>query len=100
MLKLKLLINRGLFFQMGPAPDSHQTVGRDGVELEASGGQSCRGDHAARRRRRRAEFIPVFLSDVPALFETRRIPLDVALVQLSPPDRHGACTLGTSVDAT
>lgn len=47
----------------------------------------------------RAEMMPVFLSDIPALFETRRIPLDVALVQLSPPDAHGNCTLGTSVDA-
>ena len=46
----------------------------------------------------RAEFIPVFLSDIPALFTTGRIPLDVALVQLSPPDQHGNCTLGTSVD--
>jgi acyl-CoA hydrolase len=47
----------------------------------------------------RADFVPVFLSQIPALFRTRRIPLDVALVQLSPPDRHGLCTLGTSVDA-
>lgn len=47
----------------------------------------------------RADFIPVFLSDIPALFATRRIPLDVALLQLSPPDKHGNCTLGTSVDA-
>jgi len=47
----------------------------------------------------RAEMIPVFLSDIPPLFETRRIALDVALVQLSPPDAHGNCTLGTSVDA-
>lgn len=47
----------------------------------------------------RADFIPAFLSDIPALFRSRRIPLDVALVQLSPPDRHGNCTLGTSVDA-
>jgi acyl-CoA hydrolase len=46
-----------------------------------------------------ADFIPIFLSDIPALFETRQIPLDVALLQLSPPDRHGYCTLGTSVDA-
>jgi 4-hydroxybutyrate CoA-transferase len=45
-----------------------------------------------------AEFIPVFLSDIPRLFSTRRIALDVALVQLSPPDKHGNCTLGTSVD--
>lgn len=47
----------------------------------------------------RAEFVPVFLSDIPALFESRRIPLNVALLQLSPPDEHGNCTLGTSVDA-
>jgi acyl-CoA hydrolase len=46
----------------------------------------------------RADFIPVFLSDIPRLFKTRRIPLDVAVVQLSPPDRHGLCTLGPSVD--
>lgn len=46
----------------------------------------------------RADFMPVFLSEIPALFLRRRIPLDVALVQLSPPDRHGLCTLGTSVD--
>jgi acyl-CoA hydrolase len=46
-----------------------------------------------------ADFIPVFLSDIPSLFQTGRIPLDVALLQLSPPDRHGFCSLGTSVDA-
>jgi 4-hydroxybutyrate CoA-transferase len=46
-----------------------------------------------------ADFTPVFLSDVPALFTSRRIPLDAALLQLSPPDRHGYCTLGTSADA-
>ncbi len=46
-----------------------------------------------------AEFVPVFLSDIPHLFRARRIPLDVAIVQLSPPDEHGVCTLGTSVDA-
>jgi 4-hydroxybutyrate CoA-transferase len=46
----------------------------------------------------RADFMPVFLSEIPGLFQSGRIPLDVALVQLSPPDRHGDCTLGTSVD--
>ncbi len=46
----------------------------------------------------RADFMPIFLSDIPGLFSTRRIPLDVAIVQLSPPDAHGFCTLGTSVD--
>ncbi|MET0344586.1 MAG: acetyl-CoA hydrolase/transferase C-terminal domain-containing protein [Polyangiales bacterium] len=47
----------------------------------------------------RAYFVPVFLSDIPALFSSRRIPLDVAMLQLSPPDAHGLCTLGTSIDA-
>lgn len=46
----------------------------------------------------RADFIPVFLSDVPRLFLTKRIPLDVAVLHLSPPDKHGYCTLGSSVD--
>jgi 4-hydroxybutyrate CoA-transferase len=47
----------------------------------------------------RADFMPIFLSDIPGLFRSGRIKLDVALLQLSPPDRHGFCTLGTSVDA-
>ena len=47
----------------------------------------------------RADFMPIFLSDIPGLFTSRRVPLDVAMVQVSPPDRHGDCTLGTSVDA-
>ena len=47
----------------------------------------------------RADFMPVFLSDIPSLFDSGLIPIDVALLQLSPPDRHGYCTLGTSVDA-
>jgi acyl-CoA hydrolase len=46
-----------------------------------------------------AEFVPIFLSDIPSLFTSGRVPLDVALLQLSPPDEHGYCTLGTSVDA-
>src|SRR5687767_9844243 len=42
-----------------------------------------------------ADFMPIFLSDIPALFLSSRIPLDVALLQLSPPDAHGYCSLGT-----
>ncbi len=48
----------------------------------------------------RADYLPVFLSEVPALFRKRVLPLDAALVQVSPPDRHGMCSLGVSVDAT
>ena len=47
----------------------------------------------------RADFMPVFLSDIPALFSSGRIRLDAALLQLSPPDAHGLCSLGPSVDA-
>ncbi|MFZ1533595.1 MAG: acetyl-CoA hydrolase/transferase C-terminal domain-containing protein, partial [Chitinophagaceae bacterium] len=45
----------------------------------------------------RADFIPVFLSDIPDLFR-REMKIDVALVQVSPPDIHGYCSLGVSVD--
>ncbi len=48
----------------------------------------------------RAEYIPVFLSDVPLLFSRGLLPLDAALINVTPPDRHGFCSLGTSVDAT
>jgi acyl-CoA hydrolase len=47
----------------------------------------------------RADFVPVFLSDVPHLFTSGQIRLDAAILQLSPPDRHGRCTLGVSCDA-
>jgi acyl-CoA hydrolase len=47
----------------------------------------------------RADFVPVFLSDIPGLFSEGFMPLDVAIVQLSPPNAHGQATLGTSVDA-
>ncbi len=45
-----------------------------------------------------ADYIPVFLSEVPALFRKKVIPLDMALLHVSPPDKHGFCSLGTSVD--
>lgn len=47
----------------------------------------------------RADFMPIFLADIPRLISSGAIRMDVALLQLSPPDRHGFCTLGTSVDA-
>lgn len=46
----------------------------------------------------RADYVPVFLSDVPHHFRSGVFPVDVAVVQLSPPDAHGYCSLGTSVD--
>ena len=47
----------------------------------------------------RADYVPVFLSDVPVLFERGALPLDVALVNATPPDAHGFCSLGVSVEA-
>ncbi len=47
----------------------------------------------------RADFTPVFLSEVPSLFRDGTLPLDVALVQVSPPNAHGYCRLGVSVAA-
>ncbi len=47
-----------------------------------------------------ADYVPIFLSEVPNLFRSGAMPLDVALVQVSPPDRHGFCSLGVSVDAS
>ena len=44
------------------------------------------------------DYIPVFLSEIPSLFNLQILPLDVAIVHVSPPDRHGYCSLGTSVD--
>lgn len=45
----------------------------------------------------RADFMPIFLSEIPGLFR-ERLPLDWALVQLSPPDKHGYCTVGVAAD--
>jgi acyl-CoA hydrolase/GNAT superfamily N-acetyltransferase len=46
----------------------------------------------------RADFMPVFLSEIPRLIQSRRVPIDVALIQVSPPDVHGQVSLGVSVD--
>jgi 4-hydroxybutyrate CoA-transferase len=48
----------------------------------------------------RADFVPIFLSDIPHLFTGGQLPLDVALIHVSLPDRHGYCSLGTSVDCS
>lgn len=46
------------------------------------------------------DYIPIFLSEIHLLFRRGLLPLDVAVVQVSPPDRHGFCSLGVSVDVT
>src|SRR5664279_3621233 len=44
------------------------------------------------------DYVPIFLSQIPQLFTKNILPIDVAIVQVSPPDSHGYCSLGTSVD--
>lgn len=44
------------------------------------------------------EYVPIFLSEIPLLFKNNILPIDVALIHVSPPDKHGYCSLGTSVD--
>jgi acyl-CoA hydrolase len=60
-------------------------VGRDVRALSGSG---------------RVEYVPLSLGDVPQLFHNGQLPLDVAMVQVAPPDPDGTCSLGISVDVT
>jgi acyl-CoA hydrolase len=46
----------------------------------------------------RGDYIPIFLSEIHRLFESGLLPLDAAFIHVSPPDAHGYCSLGTSVD--
>lgn len=46
----------------------------------------------------RADYTPVFLSEIPALFSSGQIPIDVAIIQVSPPDKFGFCSYGVSTD--
>jgi len=48
----------------------------------------------------RADFTPIFLSEIPGLFYRRILPIDVALIQVSPPDEHGFCSFGVGVECT
>ena len=47
----------------------------------------------------RSDFVPVFLSEIPRLFYSGLVPVDVALIQVSPPDEHGFCSFGVAVEA-
>ena len=47
-----------------------------------------------------ASYVPIFLSEVPLMFRRKVMKIDVALISVSPPDRHGFCSLGVSVEAT
>ncbi len=48
----------------------------------------------------RADYTPIFLSEIPPLLASGRLPLDVCLIQVSPPDRHGYCSFGVAVECT
>lgn len=48
----------------------------------------------------RADTLPIFLCEIPLLFRSKKILLDVALISVTPPDKHGFCSLGPSVDCT
>jgi acyl-CoA hydrolase len=48
----------------------------------------------------RADYTPILLSEIEELFENGQMPLDVALIQVSPPDEHGFCSFGVGVDTT
>jgi acyl-CoA hydrolase len=80
---------------MGPAPFAEPAQSGRFLSISLFTGEPLRRAIGEGR----ADFMPIFLSDIPGLFMSRRVPLDAAIVQLSPPDAHGNCTLGTSVDA-
>ncbi|TGJ99445.1 acetyl-CoA hydrolase/transferase family protein [Leptospira semungkisensis] len=46
----------------------------------------------------RADYLPIFLSEAPSLFRKKILPIDIALISVSPPDKHGFCSLGVSID--
>jgi acetyl-CoA hydrolase len=48
----------------------------------------------------RADFMPVFLGEIPELFRSGALPIDIALIQVSPPDEHGFCSFGVEVGVT
>jgi acyl-CoA hydrolase len=48
----------------------------------------------------RADYTPIYLSEIEALFESGQMPIDVALISVSPPDAHGFCSFGVGVDTT
>ena len=79
----------------GPAPFSNPGREKEFLSNSLFVGSPLRAAIGAGR----ADYVPIFLSDIPGLFTDGFVPLDVAILQVSPPDEHGLCSLGTSADA-
>jgi acyl-CoA hydrolase/GNAT superfamily N-acetyltransferase len=79
---------------LGPAPYVQPGMQRRFRHTAFFIGQNVRGAV----QEGRADFMPVFLSEIPRLIRSRRVRVDVALIQVSPPDEHGYVSLGVSVD--
>jgi 4-hydroxybutyrate CoA-transferase len=79
----------------GPAPFAERGRGSEFRSVSLFTGAPLRAPISEGR----ADFVPIFLSDIPGLFTSGAVKLDVALLQVSPPDAHGLCSLGTSCDA-
>lgn len=80
----------------GSAPYAQKEMEKSFVVKPFFIGQNIRENIQANR----GSYIPIFLSEAPALFRSGIIPLNVALISVSPPDAHGFCSLGTSVDVS
>jgi 4-hydroxybutyrate CoA-transferase len=79
----------------GPARYADEAYAQSFRVVSLFVGENLRGRTGASDR---VDYLPCFLSEIPALFRLGRRPLDVALIQVSPPDAHGFCSLGVSVD--
>jgi acyl-CoA hydrolase len=71
-------------------PAHHNSFFFNSLFVSASTRSVVNSDHG--------DYVPVFLSQIPLLIKNGKLPIDVALIQVSPPDVHGFCSLGTSVD--
>ncbi|NDD58043.1 MAG: acetyl-CoA hydrolase/transferase family protein [Chlamydiae bacterium] len=79
---------------MGPIPHTHQDFSKHFRATNLFVGANAR----ASLNYQEIDYLPIFLSEIPALFREKKRPLDAALLHVSPPDAHGYCSLGTSVD--
>jgi acyl-CoA hydrolase len=79
---------------MGEAPYTHKTLAQKFIVNSFFIAENVRDTI----QEGLGDYTPIFLSDIPTLFKTGQMPLDVALIQVTPPDDRGYCSLGVSVD--